>query len=122
MKSKDTEYQSKLQAKAQEILASLRNRGRIAVEYSAEDTEQTVLRDERDLAVLNLDRDTRLLREVRSALERLSAGTFGICEECEGTIQERRLAALPWARRCVSCQEKIDQSGVALFRNFSLAA
>ncbi len=41
--------------------------------------------------------------EVDRALERLAAGTFGICEECGAPIPEERLEAIPWARACVSC-------------------
>jgi DnaK suppressor protein len=37
---------------------------------------------------------------------------FGICMECEEPISAKRLDALPWARYCVSCQEKIA-AGIA---------
>lgn len=41
--------------------------------------------------------------EVDRALERLSAGTFGVCEGCGRPIPEERLEAIPWAGSCVSC-------------------
>ncbi len=101
-------YRSHLKTKAQEIVKSLRNRGRITVEYSAEEAEQIALKDERELAGLALDRETQLLRELRAAETRLANGTFGICQDCHGKIPARRLAVLPWARRCVPCQEMED--------------
>jgi DnaK suppressor protein len=43
------------------------------------------------------------LAEVRAALERIDAGTFGRCENCAKAITRTRLKALPYARTCVRC-------------------
>jgi DnaK suppressor protein len=51
--------------------------------------------------------DTKLLREVNDALQRLDHGAYGICLECEEPISNKRLDAVPWARYCVACQEQI---------------
>ena len=40
----------------------------------------------------------------RRALARLEEGEFGICVECGEEISSKRLAAVPWADCCVSCQ------------------
>lgn len=101
-------YRTHLKAKAEDLVKSLRNRGGISVVYSAEEAEQVALKDERELAGLALDRDTQLLRELRAAETRLANGTFGICEGCGTEIPARRLGVLPWARRCVPCQEEED--------------
>ena len=57
---------------------------------------------EKDLGLLL--RAERQEQEVRDALERLAAGTYGICEECGQPIGEARLAARPEAARCLACQ------------------
>jgi sigma-B regulation protein RsbU (phosphoserine phosphatase) len=44
----------------------------------------------------------QLLDEVDAALERMEAGTFGICETCRDTIEEERLIADPLVRYCLS--------------------
>lgn len=54
--------------------------------------------------------DTALLREVEGALERLRDGTYGTCMDCGMPVSRKRLEALPWARYCVTCQERY-QSG-----------
>ena len=54
--------------------------------------------------------DMALLREVEGALERLRDGTYGTCMECGMPVARKRLEALPWARYCVTCQER-HQSG-----------
>ncbi len=40
----------------------------------------------------------------RRALERLEQGEYGVCSECGEPISPKRLAALPWAECCVTCQ------------------
>lgn len=54
--------------------------------------------------------DTSLLREIEEALERLREGTYGTCQDCGMPVSRKRLEAIPWARYCVSCQER-RQSG-----------
>lgn len=41
--------------------------------------------------------------EVRSALARLEAGTYGQCEQCGKAIAPERLEARPIARTCITC-------------------
>jgi RNA polymerase-binding transcription factor DksA len=41
--------------------------------------------------------------EVDDALRRVDAGTYGVCEGCGQPIAEDRLAARPFARRCMAC-------------------
>ena len=43
----------------------------------------------------------RLLEEVDSALERMDAGTYGICETCHEPIENDRLMADPLSRNCL---------------------
>ncbi|MDQ1712482.1 MAG: DnaK suppressor protein [Frankiaceae bacterium] len=52
-------------------------------------------------AVLDVAR--RRLADVEAALERIGAGTYGVCETCGATIGAERLAALPATRRCIGC-------------------
>jgi DnaK suppressor protein len=59
--------------------------------------------------VSSLERNASLLREVRAAILRIEAGTFGICVNCEEQITSKRLAAIPWASSCIVCQEAADR-------------
>jgi DnaK suppressor protein len=45
----------------------------------------------------------RHLVEIDSALERVAAGTYGVCERCGEPMAAARLEARPIARTCVSC-------------------
>ena len=49
------------------------------------------------------ERETKLMRKLREALERIENGTYGICEECEEEISEARLKARPMTTLCIEC-------------------
>jgi DnaK suppressor protein len=51
------------------------------------------------------------LREINNALEKLKAGTYGICEICEKPIGYRRLEAMPSARLCIKCKAEQESLG-----------
>ncbi len=102
------EFELLLAQKEAELVRVLRRRDDIAIEKSADQLDETQYASERDLAIRNVDRESRLLREVRAALRRMHGGTFGICADCDSTIHPKRLAALPWASRCVQCQNAAD--------------
>ncbi len=54
-------------------------------------------------------RENQDLRSVESALSRIEAGTYELCEECEETIPRGRLTVKPTATRCVECQEDFEK-------------
>src|SRR5580698_6147176 len=53
--------------------------------------------------------DRSLLNLIDEALRRIKADTYGSCLHCESEVQQKRLEAVPWARHCISCQEKQEQ-------------
>ncbi len=101
-------FKRELEAK-REDLAGHRNPEGIAIERTPDSMDELVLANERDLTVERLNRETFLLRQVAGALERIAAGEYGICLECEEPISTKRLTALPWAALCLSCQEAADR-------------
>lgn len=59
---------------------------------------------------LSLEQDMeKALRDVRSALERIKKGTYGVCKYCKKFIEERRLKARPTSSACVDCKKAITQ-------------
>ena len=52
----------------------------------------------------NSERD--VLQMVDEALGRIEDRRFGVCISCEDEMNLKRLEAVPWARHCLSCQEK----------------
>ena len=104
-------FQQILERKETELVQVLRNRDGIAIEKSADQMDEIQYASERDLAIQNVDRESHLLGHVRAALRRIRDGSFGTCIECEWVINPKRLAAVPWASRCIQCQEAADRDG-----------
>jgi len=103
-------FEEILTRKQSELVRGLRTRGEIVIERSADQMDEIQYAAERDLAIRDVDRESGQLREVKSALRRIADGTFGSCIQCEEPITRKRLAALPWAPRCIQCQESADHS------------
>jgi DnaK suppressor protein len=55
--------------------------------------------------------ERQLLQMVDSALNRIREGAFGQCISCGAEINPKRLEAVPWARHCIACQEKLERGG-----------
>ncbi len=45
------------------------------------------------------------LKNVDIALTKIEKGVFGVCDECGGEIDEKRLKINPSARRCINCAQ-----------------
>lgn len=102
-------FQQALERKEAELAQMLRRRDGIAIEKSADQMDEIQYASERDLAIRNVDRETRLLRQVVLAIRHIHDGTYGTCIECESAISQKRLAAVPWAPRCIACQDAADR-------------
>lgn len=64
-----------------------------------------------DILMSLSDNDLTLLKEIDSALDKLGSGNYGVCEDCEEPIAEKRLEANPVARYCINCQRVAEQKG-----------
>ncbi len=101
-------YRQILEVRRKELAEVLRRRDGIAIEKSPDAIDEVQRATERELAIRNLDRESRLLRNVRAALSRIDGGAFGICVHCDQEISTKRLAAVPWTAFCIRCQEAAD--------------
>jgi DnaK suppressor protein len=60
--------------------------------------------------LLSLTESERVrLQEMDEALDRIKAGTYGICEECGEPIGLKRLEVRPVAKYCVPCLSKMEK-------------
>jgi RNA polymerase-binding transcription factor DksA len=65
---------------------------------------------EQEFTLSLLQNEEQALEEIAAALERIKQGTFGLCEECQGSIPKPRLQAVPYTRYCVECARKHEQN------------
>jgi DnaK suppressor protein len=63
---------------------------------------------EREMAGQQLDIRTHHANELRWAIERIDRGEYGKCTDCGADIDVHRLEALPYARLCHHCQERVE--------------
>jgi RNA polymerase-binding transcription factor DksA len=80
----------------------------VPAEHMAERGSDTFARD---LMIGILQDSDAELCDVNLALEKIEAGTFGLCEDCSRPIARKRLKALPFARLCIECRQQEEQMG-----------
>lgn len=105
-------FENILASKRADLEKILGNRDGIAIEKNADVLDEIQHATERELAIRNLDRESQVLQNVRSALRRIRDGSFGICAHCEEQVSSKRLAAVPWAPFCIRCQQQADDHDV----------
>ena len=62
-----------------------------------------------DLSFALVEIRTQMLENIKTALMRLDTGEYGICDDCDEEISKSRLRALPFATKCLTCQESAEQ-------------
>lgn len=106
------EIKDKLITEKESLLRKLSNKN-----LSIDDSEMP---DPVDLAVTNYSKnvmlsvsenESRQLMLINDALERIEDDEYGLCQNCEEEIVQKRLNAVPWAKYCLACQE-LDERGL----------
>jgi DnaK suppressor protein len=93
-----------LQAKLQELQARLSAIEEHLATPGDSDSEENAVESEDDEVLDRIESVTESeIQEVELALQRLAAGKYGQCAECGKAIGTARLAALPYATRCMDC-------------------
>ncbi|MEJ2023874.1 MAG: RNA polymerase-binding protein DksA [Deltaproteobacteria bacterium] len=69
-------------------------------------TDRASLESDRNFTLRIRDRERKLIKKIKEALERIEDGTFGICEQCGEDISEERLKARPVTTLCIDCKKK----------------
>src|ERR1700758_361350 len=53
--------------------------------------------------------DRTILNMIDAALRRIQVDEYGVCANCQDEMQQKRLEAVPWAKHCITCQEKAEK-------------
>lgn len=106
-------FKAKLQQKQQELMHAVsRNEqdGRQADEEATQDIADKALNSyTKEFLFHQSNTDRTQLQLVVEALGRIRDGSYGECVTCGEELNAKRLEAVPWARYCLSCQEKVEQ-------------
>jgi DnaK suppressor protein len=114
-KTTRAELVARLEADLARIEADIAELALHARESQSEASGENVYRDhmadqgsatfERELDMTFEENERDLLEDVRAALARVEAGTYGTCSQCSADIPARRLEAMPTATLCITCKE-----------------
>ena len=75
--------------------------------------------DDMDIAESIVEQEMSITMKLRSAQElvlideaigKIHKGRYGICENCEKTIENKRLKARPFVKFCIECQEDMERN------------
>ncbi len=72
-------------------------------------TDRAALESDRNFELRIRDRERKLIKKIKDALQRIEDGTYGICEQCGEEISEERLMARPVTTLCIKCKEKQEK-------------
>ena len=106
-------YKKKLVSRREELMKTI---ARTEEEGRQADDDQTV--DLADKAANSYTKeflfgmtntDRTILSMIDAALKRIQANEYGLCANCQEEMQQKRLEAVPWAKHCISCQEKAEK-------------
>jgi DnaK suppressor protein len=72
-------------------------------------TDRAAHESDRNFMLRIRDREHKLIKKIKKALERIDNGTFGQCEACEEDISLERLKARPVTTQCIKCKTKEEK-------------
>ncbi|MFE9842895.1 TraR/DksA family transcriptional regulator [Streptomyces goshikiensis] len=97
---------AELDASEQAIAGLMRDSGDGAGDDQADTGTKNITRESELALAANA---TLMLEQTERALERLDAGTYGLCENCGQPIGKARMQAFPRATLCVDCKQKQER-------------
>ncbi|MBW1851473.1 MAG: TraR/DksA C4-type zinc finger protein [Deltaproteobacteria bacterium] len=68
--------------------------------------DRASLEADRNFMLRISDRENKLIKKIRKAIERIENNTFGVCEKCGEDISLARLKARPVTTQCIDCKTK----------------
>lgn len=111
------DLRKKLLAERQRLLEEYRHEVGTAQEIEVERGEDladlAAVEADRDRLFSQSERDRQTLRRIDEALERMEAGTYGLCLRTAEPIPLERLRLIPWARYVEGVQERIERGELA---------
>jgi len=77
--------------------------GKVNTVLDPGESSEAGIQEDIEFALIQMKAET--LNKINEALGRLEEGAYGNCFECGEEISQQRLRALPFAVRCIECEE-----------------
>lgn len=105
-------YKKKLDAKREELqhmMSLAEQEGRATDDATQDIADKAANSYTKEFLFSQSNNERYMLQLVDEALERIKNGGFGTCMGCQEELHQKRLEAVPWARHCITCQEKEEK-------------
>ncbi|MEU1114916.1 MULTISPECIES: TraR/DksA family transcriptional regulator [unclassified Streptomyces] len=106
LQSESLRLRSEIAASEEALAGLMRDSGDGAGDDEADTGTKNITREHEMSLAANA---REMLEQTERALERLDAGTYGLCENCGNPIGKARMQAFPRATLCVECKQKQER-------------
>ena len=96
----------------QEIQKYVSGENRQLVDTAIDEADWAAVEISEDINLKRLSAQRQLLKDVEECLRKLSEGSYGICEDCNEEISEKRLRVIPTATLCIDCKEQREKMAI----------
>jgi DnaK suppressor protein len=109
-KEQTIRFKKTIEIKRRELVVEIRSQASqiVIVEGDHDPIDQVQSMHLREENATQLGRRSRVLADLDQSLQAISEGTYGICIDCEEPISLKRLETIPWASRCIGCQQRLE--------------
>lgn len=118
MEQKDLDYFKELLSKRLEDLLSQADNTVSGMTSQKENfpdpTDRASLEADRNFMLRIRDRENKLIKKIKKALQRIEDGEFGICDMCGEDISKERIKARPVTTLCIDCKTRQEARENAL--------
>jgi RNA polymerase-binding transcription factor len=77
----------------------------------ADEVDEIQASERREIVFATRELLVERVNRIVAAIERVDAGEYGICVECNEAIAPARLRAMPEVTTCVRCQDRLERLG-----------
>ena len=102
--AKNKKLKAQLQARLAELGAKVDEVSHELRTAHSADWEERAIESEGDEVLEALENSALAeIQQIQHTLGKIDDGSYGLCATCGGDIDEKRLAALPYAIQCITC-------------------
>lgn len=103
-------FKKAMEKKRRELVSEINaDKSQLAIGESEHDPiDQVQSVNMREENATRLGRRSSALAEIDWSLHAISEGSYGLCIDCEEPISLKRLEIIPWASRCLGCQQRME--------------
>lgn len=107
-KTKLTKFKKIFETKRNEIIFSIK-KSDIEIDIEGDEVDIVQGRVINDLREKLSLRNLNTLKKINDALQAIEDGVFGICEECDEPITEKRLEVVLGCTQCIDCAQAAEK-------------